>query len=137
MRTEGTSTGGGHGPIVSKVEKPEPQLQLCSSISGLVVEYIVAIDVTRVRFPADAWWQHHAALPAAARKAVLALAVKLPRSGRDIKSGPGHVGRAGCFMEECESAHPVHHLRVEPLVHAPSPVALWQPVFTGTKRLHF
>ena len=29
------------------------------SISGLVVEYIVAIDVTRVRFPADAfvaWW---------------------------------------------------------------------------------
>ena len=48
MRTEGTSTGGGHGPIVSKVAKPEPQLQLCSSISGLVVEYIVAIDVTRV-----------------------------------------------------------------------------------------
>jgi hypothetical protein len=35
-------------------------LGLCSgrpdvaSISGLVVEYIVAIDVTRVRFPADA-----------------------------------------------------------------------------------
>ena len=34
--------------------------QLCTknpfgiSISGLVVEYIVAIDVTRVRFPADA-----------------------------------------------------------------------------------
>ena len=27
----------------------------CSSISGLVVEYIVAIDVTRVRFPADAF----------------------------------------------------------------------------------
>ena len=31
------------------------------SISGLVVEYIVAIDVTRARFPADAgtswtWW---------------------------------------------------------------------------------
>ena len=26
-----------------------------SSISGLVVEYIVAIDVTRVRFPADAF----------------------------------------------------------------------------------
>ena len=28
-----------------------------SSISGLVVEYIVAIDVTRVRFPADAYIQ--------------------------------------------------------------------------------
>ena len=27
----------------------------CVSISGLVVEYIVAIDVTRVRFPADAF----------------------------------------------------------------------------------
>ena len=26
------------------------------SISGLVVEYIVAIDVTRVRFPADAFY---------------------------------------------------------------------------------
>ena len=28
---------------------------IASSISGLVVEYIVAIDVTRVRFPADAF----------------------------------------------------------------------------------
>ena len=27
-------------------------------ISGLVVEYIVAIDVTRVRFPADAHCSH-------------------------------------------------------------------------------
>jgi hypothetical protein len=33
---------------------------ICVRISGLVVEYIVAIDVTRVRFPADAfvdWWR--------------------------------------------------------------------------------
>ena len=30
-------------------------LVACTSISGLVVEYIVAIDVTRVRFPADAF----------------------------------------------------------------------------------
>ena len=28
---------------------------ISTSISGLVVEYIVAIDVTRVPFPADAW----------------------------------------------------------------------------------
>ena len=28
------------------------------SISGLVVEYIVAIDVTRVRFPADALFRY-------------------------------------------------------------------------------
>ena len=27
-------------------------------VSGLVVEYIVAIDVTRVRFPADAHCSH-------------------------------------------------------------------------------
>ena len=27
-------------------------------ISGLVVEYIVAIDVTWVRFPADAWLEN-------------------------------------------------------------------------------
>ena len=34
---------------------------LLNSISGLVAEYIVAIDVTRVRFPADAdchWLPH-------------------------------------------------------------------------------
>jgi hypothetical protein len=30
-------------------------LKKFSSISGLVVEYIVAIDVTRARFPADAF----------------------------------------------------------------------------------
>ena len=33
------------------------------SISGLVVEYIVAIDVTRVRFPADAYLVHEYNLP--------------------------------------------------------------------------
>ena len=32
-----------------------PKAAAPSSISGLVVEYIVAIDVTRVRFPADAF----------------------------------------------------------------------------------
>ena len=30
------------------------ELSFVAGISGLVVEYIVAIDVTRVRFPADA-----------------------------------------------------------------------------------
>ena len=30
-------------------------IPIVRSISGLVVEYIVAIDVTRVRFPADAY----------------------------------------------------------------------------------
>ena len=40
--------------MISKKQKPEEQ----NSISGLVVEYIVAIDVTRVRFPADALLIH-------------------------------------------------------------------------------
>ena len=70
-------------------------------------------------------------------KAVLALAFKLPRSGRDIRSGPGHVDRVGCFLEECESAHPVHHLQVEPLVPFSSHVTFWQAVSTCAKRLHF
>ena len=35
--------------------KEMPGSLSCNSISGLVVEYIVAIDVTRVRFPADAF----------------------------------------------------------------------------------
>ena len=34
-----------------------------ASISGLVVEYIVAIDVTRVRFPADALQALHGVAP--------------------------------------------------------------------------
>ena len=34
-----------------------------TSISGLVAEYIVAIDVTRVRFPADAFPRKVAAVP--------------------------------------------------------------------------
>ena len=41
-------------------------LALSRSISGLVAEYIVAIDVTRARFPADAHshsWRCLAALP--------------------------------------------------------------------------
>ena len=33
---------------------PHVHKLISNSISGLVVEYIVAIDVTRVRFPADA-----------------------------------------------------------------------------------
>ena len=32
------------------------QREISKCTSGLVVEYIVAIDVTRVRFPADACW---------------------------------------------------------------------------------
>jgi hypothetical protein len=42
------SVSGGGARLVAMSKHPS------NSISGLVVEYIVAIDVTRVRFPADA-----------------------------------------------------------------------------------
>ena len=38
----------------TNVSTPIATIMITISISGLVVEYIVAIDVTRVRFPADA-----------------------------------------------------------------------------------
>ena len=41
-----------------------------NSISGLVVEYIVAIDVTQVRFPADASLCYHRA-PALKRRTTM------------------------------------------------------------------
>ncbi len=40
--------------ISRKSNEFHPTFKWDMSISGLVVEYIVAIDVTRVRFPADA-----------------------------------------------------------------------------------
>ena len=43
---------------------PEPLAPIVGrSISGLVVEYIVAIDVTRVRFPADALFRYRLYAP--------------------------------------------------------------------------
>ena len=46
------------GGLVDPVQKAAAvhPLACISSISGLVAEYIVAIDVTRVRFPADAFF---------------------------------------------------------------------------------
>ena len=44
--------GVGQGEIMATVWN-------ANSISGLVVEYIIAIDVTRVRFPADAYDQQN------------------------------------------------------------------------------
>ena len=44
---------GRFGGPVQRVTDVHPRV-VSSSISGLVAEYIVAIDVTRVRFPADA-----------------------------------------------------------------------------------
>ena len=41
-------------PVSLAVASGERAMRTSTSISGLVVEYIVAIDVTRVRFPADA-----------------------------------------------------------------------------------
>ena len=47
------------------LDMPCPQ-----SISGLVVEYIVAIDVTRVRFPADAYLVYLCNLPLRQRTSI-------------------------------------------------------------------
>ena len=44
-----------------------------TSISGLVVEYIVAMDVTRVRFPADAIYYDLYLSPRWGEKKVIAL----------------------------------------------------------------
>ena len=63
---------------------PDAQLQsLLSGISGLVVEYIVAIDVTRVRFPADA------SLPPSTPTLILSCAWKRgSRNRRDPANAP-------------------------------------------------
>ena len=48
---------GGRGQIFHRNLNPNfAQIKLIISISGLVVEYIIAIDVTRARFPADAYF---------------------------------------------------------------------------------
>ena len=43
-------------PLTSALFKGPLAAALVHRISGLVVEYILAIDVTRVRFPADAFF---------------------------------------------------------------------------------
>jgi hypothetical protein len=45
--------------ISSLLAKCPVIISISISISGLVVEYIVAIDVTRARFPADAFTMLH------------------------------------------------------------------------------
>ena len=45
------------GRVGLSVQIMGPEASFTNCISGLVVEYIVAIDVTRVRFPADALWR--------------------------------------------------------------------------------
>ena len=50
----GSIPGGGVSFALSCILDLYLWIIIISSISGLVAEYIVAIDVTRVRFPADA-----------------------------------------------------------------------------------
>ena len=60
-----------------------------TSISGLVVEYIVAIDVTRVRFPADALSDLRGAVPLAVLMSVKWGRVVLGRAlGPHIRYSP-------------------------------------------------
>ena len=68
-------------------------------ISGLVAEYIVAIDVTRARFPADACSQLAAGAAASPRHDVAAVAApslsQLRLWQRLRETGQSH-GRQGC-----------------------------------------
>ena len=107
------------------------------SISGLVVEYIVAIDVTRVRFPADAWWQHHAALPAADGKS---------RAGFSLQAAtlwPGHpkwarpCGQGGLLPGRVRVSPPCAPSASGAFGAFSFHVTFWQPVSTCAKRLHF
>ena len=71
------------------------RLRSChSSISGLVVEYIVAIDVTRVRFPADAlsndaWAPMQAPLPCCSGTEL----VQIKQQGASAASSSAHALR--------------------------------------------
>ena len=55
QRRNQRSTTDSQERIVSALGVSVIAIRFVNSISGLVVEYIVAIDVTRVRFPADAY----------------------------------------------------------------------------------
>ena len=62
-RPPGRRDGREGGPKGSQGGREQQfQRRICNGISGLVVEYFVAIDVTRARFPADAFWARPAAL---------------------------------------------------------------------------
>ena len=60
------------------------------SISGLVVEYIVAIDVTRVRFPADAICAYRSSRPHRGRRETSPLPATAPRITHATQRA-GHV----------------------------------------------
>ena len=55
-RIDAVTCGPASVPATTVLFNDLPVAALVHRISGLVVEYIVAIDVTRVRFPADAYW---------------------------------------------------------------------------------
>ena len=54
-RIDAVTCGPASVPATTVLFNDLPVAALVHRISGLVVEYIVAIDVTRVRFPADAF----------------------------------------------------------------------------------
>ena len=100
------------------------------SISGLVVEYIVAIDVTRARFPADACSQLPAGAAASPRHDVAAFAAlslspwhlwqRLHDSGQGhgrlvcVGLLPGLVDAASTSVAYSSAAEAVHCKRLSP-----------------------
>ena len=75
-----------------------------SSISGLVVEYIVAIDVTRVRFPADAPFCYNSPAPLKRRSTILQTSFLIRRDFAGRRAG----------MQTKTTARGFEPLRAEP-----------------------
>ena len=100
---------------------------LVYSISGLVAEYIVAIDVTRARFPADAgtswaWWPWprpvHVLFPqlrAQLMPNLLHTMVKIMSLGRCQSTRFGRRGRAGQSIDRLASYATQHTLQTAPV----------------------
>ena len=93
-------------------------LKLVSSISGLVVEYIVAIDVTRARFPADAPLSISGPQGYCVRRSMATALGLLPPLG--LRSKVWAQGMCGCCVPAETTPRGFEPLRAEPngfLVH--------------------
>ena len=75
-----------------------------NGISGLVVEYIVAIDVTRVRFPADAPFCYNSPAPLKRRSTILQTSFLIRRDFAGRRAG----------MQTKTTARGFEPLRAEP-----------------------
>ena len=126
-----TASGCRHAPPGRlDVDNSSSSSKCCKGISGLVAEYIVAIDVTRARFPADACSQLPAGAAASPRHDVAAFAApslspwhlwqRLHDSGQGhgrlvcVGLLPGLVDAASTSVAYSSAAEAVHCKRLSP-----------------------